>query len=465
MKRYRVFFGVIVLAVCVSAGLLTCENVSFDEAVKTIQDKVKPPGVTVITRGGDEDADAENPAGDDDLTGIEEPEENPDPPHIGGGEGEYQGVRVVSVKLDAAELTVEKDTPRQLTATVVTDPAGQAVTVFWFSDNTAAITVDQTGLVTALGKGTATVTAKAGGKTASCTVTGQLAAGASEEPGLYLVEGDNEEPIALSGTGTMLAKALAYIKASGENSKHYKIVLGASETSAGYGIGTGLISNTGVTTNHTGTRKNLTITLKGTGGYAADGTYANNITITRNTEASALFTVCGNDASDKPHLILENITLVGYSTGNAVVVWVGSTVNTKEGMLTMKEGSRITGNYNSNTSTRPGTVRIAAGEFTMAGGSIDGNETTGSGGAVYCAGTFTMTGGVIANNISSTSVVFIGNSATFTKTGGIIYGVDEDAQSEYANTGTYAVGSPTKARRATADENTNLDSTNDTNWD
>lgn len=51
----------------------------------------------------------------------------------------------------------------------VTTPAGKAVT--WASSNTAVATVSSTGLVTAVGNGTATITATSGTVSASCAVT------------------------------------------------------------------------------------------------------------------------------------------------------------------------------------------------------------------------------------------------------------------------------------------------------
>lgn len=81
-------------------------------------------------------------------------------------------VSVTGVTLDktTAELTVGETAT--LTATVVPEDAtNQKVT--WSSDNTAVATVDETGTVTAVGEGTATitVTTEDGGKTAICEVT------------------------------------------------------------------------------------------------------------------------------------------------------------------------------------------------------------------------------------------------------------------------------------------------------
>ena len=79
-------------------------------------------------------------------------------------------VPVSSVSLDKTTLEITEGDQAQLTATVnpadATDP-----TVTWSSDKTGVATVDNTGKVKAVSPGTATITAKAGEKSATCTVT------------------------------------------------------------------------------------------------------------------------------------------------------------------------------------------------------------------------------------------------------------------------------------------------------
>ena len=281
-----------------AAALLTCENSAYQDVAEAVHDRAQPE-VTVITRGGDED---------EGLT-EEEEEETPDPPHIGGGEGGYQGITVESVTLDKSALMLEIGQEAPLTAIVV--PEGVPVT--WVSEKSGTVSVDGDGNVTARQLGIVKIIAKAGGRRAECEVT--VAPGASGPgAGLYLVEDGVLVTEDLDGRteATLLAKALGHIKDSGDDGAHYQIVLGENETDSaatGYFIGTGNSSQT----TGTGVRKNPTITLKGTGG---------GVTLTKNN-TGPLFTVYGSAANDKPHLILENITLAGYGANNTALVIVG----------------------------------------------------------------------------------------------------------------------------------------------
>ena len=80
---------------------------------------------------------------------------------------------VTSVTLDESELTIKKSFTAQLAATVAPDDADD-LGLIWTSDNEEVATVDENGLVTAVGEGTATITATANdgsGVSASCVVT------------------------------------------------------------------------------------------------------------------------------------------------------------------------------------------------------------------------------------------------------------------------------------------------------
>ena len=80
--------------------------------------------------------------------------------------------KVASVSLDKNEMELTEGESATLTATVLPENANDK-SVTWSSSDEAVATVDQTGKVTAVKKGTATITVTTndGGKTATCAVT------------------------------------------------------------------------------------------------------------------------------------------------------------------------------------------------------------------------------------------------------------------------------------------------------
>ena len=81
---------------------------------------------------------------------------------------------VQSVKLDKTTLSLSRGETFRLTATVSPAQYADYDRVEWSSSNDGVAVVDQTGLVTCTGSGTAVISAVAGGKSASCTVTGRV---------------------------------------------------------------------------------------------------------------------------------------------------------------------------------------------------------------------------------------------------------------------------------------------------
>ena len=96
------------------------------------------------------------------------------------GDDEELIVPVSYVNLSSTSLKLYEGYVAQLTATVGPKDATDK-TVVWSSDNPAVASVDQAGLVTALQSGTAKVSAAAGGKVATCSVTVSAAAVASAD--------------------------------------------------------------------------------------------------------------------------------------------------------------------------------------------------------------------------------------------------------------------------------------------
>ena len=79
-------------------------------------------------------------------------------------------IPVSSVTLNPTSTALVVGDTKQLTASVEPENADDS-TVVWSSSNAKVTTVDQNGLVTAVGVGTTTITATAGDKSATCTVT------------------------------------------------------------------------------------------------------------------------------------------------------------------------------------------------------------------------------------------------------------------------------------------------------
>jgi hypothetical protein len=229
------------------------------------------------------------------------------------------------------------------------------------------------------------------------TVTAEFEAVPVLDAGLYEV--GNSTAKTLSGDGTMLVKALAWIKASGSNNGNYLIVLDTYEsTASAYIIGT-YNQNNG-NNSSTGNKKTLTITLSGKG---------DNVIITKSSGTGPLFTVYGFSNSDSPTLILENITLAGHPENTDPLLVVGGSTSTKKGCLKMEAGSQISGNGG-------GGVKIDTG------------------------GAFEMNGGTIKGNSAATGAAVLGvTGATFTKTGGAINGKTGDSSNTVTGDGGHVI--------------------------
>lgn len=79
-------------------------------------------------------------------------------------------IPVSSITLNTTSLSLTVGDTQSLTATVLPENATDK-TVTWSSNDTGVATVSTSGLVTAVSAGTATITASAGGKSATCSVT------------------------------------------------------------------------------------------------------------------------------------------------------------------------------------------------------------------------------------------------------------------------------------------------------
>ncbi len=97
-----------------------------------------------------------------------------------------------SIALDKTELSMQKGSTEQLTATVAPDSID--TDVIWSSSDESVATVDNSGKVTAVKPGAATITAKADNKTADCTITvTSKMAGISMEESILLSKGQTHK--------------------------------------------------------------------------------------------------------------------------------------------------------------------------------------------------------------------------------------------------------------------------------
>lgn len=111
--------------------------------------------------------------------------------------GEDVVIPVTSISLSSSELSIKLGQSETLIATVLPDNATDK-TVTWSTSDESVASVSN-GVVTAKKVGTATITAKAGDKTATCTITVVpiLVTGVSfDKTNLKMIEGDTQTLIA-----------------------------------------------------------------------------------------------------------------------------------------------------------------------------------------------------------------------------------------------------------------------------
>ena len=117
----------------------------------------------------------------------------------------WQNIPVTDVKLDKTSLTMQETDSDTLTATVLPDNAtNKAVT--WSSNDSTVATVDESGKVTAVAPGTATitVTTEDGSKTATCTVIVHTATTITTQPQSVSVTEGQSATFSVAATGDNL---------------------------------------------------------------------------------------------------------------------------------------------------------------------------------------------------------------------------------------------------------------------
>ena len=178
----------VTLTATVTPGNATDKTVTWstsNEAIATVSDGVvtgvKAGEVTITAKAGDKSATCTV------TVTAKQSTEDPDDP-----------IAVESITLDKTTATVEEGATVTLTATVTPDTATDK-TVTWSTSNEAIATVSG-GVVTGVKAGEVTITAKAGDKSATCTVT-VTAKQSTEDP---------DDPIVV--TGITLDKTTATVE-------------------------------------------------------------------------------------------------------------------------------------------------------------------------------------------------------------------------------------------------------------
>ena len=228
-----------------------------------------------------------------------------------------QEVHVTGVSVSPATLSLVEGTSDQLRATVTpSDAANKSVS--WTSSATAIATVDNTGKVTAVSAGTATITVKTadGGKTATCAVT--VTTKVIPVTGISIEEGATAE-VEEGKTVTLTAKVQP------DNATDKTVTWTSSNkaiATVADGVVTGVAAGQAVITAKAGDKEaTCTVTVKRP--EPVDGKSMKEVT------ADDLGKLIGLDGKVYPSILSA---VASGTVGSAVIVYVGS--ETAEGNFT-----------------------------------------------------------------------------------------------------------------------------------
>ena len=244
---------------------------------------------------------------------------------------------VTAISLSNEELTIEKTYTKQLTATVLPTDADDR-SVVWSSGNEEVATVDETGLITALKVGEASITATANdgsGVSASCvvTVTPKLA----ESVSLNTTELTLERTATAQLTATVLPETTddRNVTWRSSNTAVAKVDEYGMVTAVGVGETT-IIATTNDGTEITAICK-VTVTPKLVEQISLN---KDELSLENGTSAQLTATVSPTDADDSSVIWTSNNTMVATvdATGRVSAVGVGTAVIT----ATTNDGSNLT---------------------------------------------------------------------------------------------------------------------------
>ena len=344
-------------------------------------------------------------------------------------------VNPTGISLNRTTATISVDTTTQLTATI--QPNGATGTVTWSSDDTNVATVSNSGLVTGISEGTATITASVAGFSASCEVTVTDNGGGSSEEytkvASYIFESVSSDSEYTSGSA-LLSRFNSSVQSGTGLSNIVTSITGVSKVYAGYGnykqlgIKFGTSSSSGsftagldtevsrviVKTASWETSDSITIGDAASQTPGVAYTAANPIkTLTFDITASSTITFAyakrgfiqsidfysAGEVADNPRNHLNNAMQVSYLTADETVAGTESAI----GEITFSS----LGLDNGTQYLSP--FVIASGvTVTFSGGENDGKYyDTGSGIRTYGNGSFTVACG---NGITQIELIFSGSN-------------------------------------------------------
>ncbi|MDR2064148.1 MAG: Ig-like domain-containing protein [Prevotellaceae bacterium] len=382
-------------------------------------------------------------------------------------------IPVTGIAISPASINVEINKTEKITVYVLPANATNKK-VSWKSDDENIATVDTNGLVTGISAGTAviTVTAKDGGKTATCTVT--VTAIPNSLITWHISNSNNIEGLP-AGTAQKMKDALDQIKKAktankfAGNKKAVIVVNGTvNPTTEG-----NLYNNSLVNITEAGVYPNIVLRGSSSGGTLDASNKArvlnivnNNVIIADNITLTGGNTVVNNENyGGGVYMEKSSLEMIGGTISNCIALngagiyisndkqSIHSSFSMKGGVIkncktkgsASKSGAGIfvdsycsfslSGNglisnngTDGNTDTGGGISVNGWAKFTMSGGEISGNKATERGGGVDIAGygSFTISDGKITDNTAPNgggSGVYISPyGAIFSQTGGSISG-------------------------------------------